>query len=162
MKAKSREFALNQLTHMQRSHSKIDDHYYQELAPQKYISLESARIDQIRNIFRFRTKMARFGENYKSNNDQVQAPCPLCFNHLDSQSLSFQCEFFKDKLRISCNMNDLNKDDISLDTAITITKMMELREKQIDENKNKATRPMCTGLQPLGCNTGAVRKITVH
>ena len=162
VKVKSREFALNQLTHMQRSHSKMDEHYYQEIAPQKYISLKGARIEHIRNIFRFRTKMARFGENYKSNNDQTQAPCPLCFNHLDSQSLSFQCEFFKDKLRISCNMNDLNKDDISLDTAITITKMMELREKQLEENKNKATRPMCTGLQPLGCNTGAVRKITVH
>ena len=59
-------------------------------------------------------------------------------------------------------MNDLNKDDISLDTAITITKMMELREKHIEEKKNKATRPMCTELLPSGGNTGAVRKITVH
>ena len=95
--------------------------------------LKNARIDQIRNIFRFRVRMARYGENYRGYEDHVM--CPLCNKHFDSQQLSFQCEFFKDKLDIKCDMSDLYRDDITLETAQTIDKMMKLREEHLRKNK---------------------------
>ena len=53
VKRKTREYALKQLTSMQKSHSKMAAHYYPELKRQTYLTLKNARIDQIRNIFGF-------------------------------------------------------------------------------------------------------------
>ena len=77
VKVKACELAHGILVQKQAQHSKMDAHVYPELKPQKYLSLKGARIEQIRNIFRFRTKMANFGDNFRNN---------------DSQALSIKCE----------------------------------------------------------------------
>ena len=112
-------------------HTKMSAHYYSELKPQKYLTMKNAKINHIRNIFRFRTRMANFGDNFRNKNSPIM--CPLCHNHYDSQSLSFQCEFYKEKVHIRCDMKDIDAIDITLETAITITEMMRLREKEIVE-----------------------------
>ena len=135
VKVKARELAHGILVQKQAQHSKMDAHIYPELKPQKYLSLKGARIEQIRNIFRFRTKMANFGDNFRNN--RASLVCPLCKKHYDSQALSFQCEYYRDKLEITCNMSDIYCDEISLETARTITDLMNLRAKQIEENNNQ-------------------------
>ena len=129
-KEKSREYALEQLTQNKRLHTKMSAHYYAELKPQKYLTMKNAKINHIRNIFRFRTRMANFGDNFRQKNYQIM--CPLCHNHVDSQSLSFQCNYYKDKMKIHCDMKDIDTPEVTLETAITVTEMMRLRENELN------------------------------
>ena len=64
----------------------------------------------------------------------VTIMCPLCHNHVDSQSLSFQCNYYKDKMKIHSDMKDIDTPDITLETAITVTEMMRLRENELNGN----------------------------
>ena len=129
VKVKAQEYALKILTAKQQGHSKMDELSYSELKPQKYLTMENASIEHVRNIFRHRVRMSKFGENYRGNSDHVM--CPLCGKHFDSQTLSFQCEFYRGKIDIKCNMTDIYSDNVTLDTAKTITKMMKLREEEL-------------------------------
>ena len=112
-------------------HSKMDNMYYSEMKPQKYLTLENIRIEQVRNIFRYRVRMAPFWGNFKGNKDFEV--CPLCGKHADLQSLSFQCEFFKTKVVINCDMSDIHTNNVTLDTARTITEMLKAREVKLRE-----------------------------
>ena len=132
VKSKAHEYSLNELTKNQQKHSKMEGLYYTEVKPQKYLTMKDVRIDQVRNIFRYRTRMADFGENFRGNQDHKM--CPLCFKHYDSQSLSFQCEFYKDKMEININMSDIYRDEISMETVKTMCKMMKLRKKHLMED----------------------------
>ena len=67
VKIKTRELALRVLVQKQVQHSKMDAHSYLELKPQNYLSLKNDRIEHVRNVFRFRTRMANFGDNFKSS-----------------------------------------------------------------------------------------------
>ena len=129
VKVKAQEYAIKILTLKQQSHSKMKELFYPELKPQKYLTMENATIEQVRNIFRFRVRMAQFGENYRGNSDHVM--CPLCGKHFDSQNFSFQCEFYKSKMDIKCTMNEVYSNNVTLETAKTITKMMKLREEEL-------------------------------
>ena len=133
VKTKAKKYALDQLTEKQQKHAKMEGLHYTEIKPQEYLMMKNARIDQIRNIFRFRVRMARYGENYRGNEDHIM--CPLCYKHFDSQNLSFHCEFFKDKLEINCSMSDLYSDNVTIETVQTIDKMIKLREEHL-RNKN--------------------------
>ena len=127
VKVKTRELALRVLVQKQVQHSKMDAHSYLELKPQNYLSLKNARIEHIRNVFRFRTRTENFGDNFKSSGGPTM--CPLCNNHYDTQSLSFQCAFHKYKLKITCDLSDINTEHITLQTAKTITEIVNLRSK---------------------------------
>ena len=94
--------------------------------------MKNANIEQIRTIFRFRIRMANFGDNYKNKSSQTM--CPLCHSHFDSQILSFQCPFYKDKLVITCNMDDVDTENVTLETAKTLTEMIRLRVKFLEGN----------------------------
>ena len=77
--------------------------------------------------------MANIGGKFKSSGGPTM--CPLCNNHYDTQSMSFQCAFYKDKLKITCDMRDVNSEHVTLQTARTITEMINLRNKYLNENK---------------------------
>lgn len=47
--------------------------------------MKNANIEDIRNIFWFSIRMAKFGDNYKNKNNPTM--CPLCNLHYDSQIL---------------------------------------------------------------------------
>ena len=49
-------------------------------------------------IFSFRTRMARFEENYKNGRNNVL--CPLCHLQYDTQSMAFQCQKIGSEVRV--------------------------------------------------------------
>ena len=132
VKVKAKEYALTILTEKQQTHSKMENIYYSEIKPQKYFSLENAKIEEVRNIFRYRVRMAPFWGNYKGNKEYEV--CPLCQNHADIQSLSFDCEYLKQKVEINCDMSDILTDNVTLDTARTVTEMLRAREDMLKAN----------------------------
>ena len=131
VKRKAHECALKTLTEKQQKHSKMEKLVYTEIKAQKYLTLENIRVEQVRNIFRYRVRMAPYEENFKGDREHVI--CPLCGNHWDSQSMSFQCKYLKEKVEIGCDMTDIYTDDITLDTARTITDMLRARKEKLEK-----------------------------
>ena len=73
---------------------------------QPYLLLEDFPSDVAKSVFKWRTKMASFGENYRSGKDHVL--CKLCQDqHLDSQEESFNCGIMKQYFNINHNYSDI-------------------------------------------------------
>ena len=126
VKNKVKEVALEDLKAKQKQHSKMENIQYIELKQQKYFSIGKIGVEEIRNIFRFRVRMAKYGENFRGILKNVM--CPLCYSHLDSQSQSFQCKELRSKIDIRCDIKDIYSDDVSVETVKTVAEMMKQRQ----------------------------------
>ena len=126
VKGKAREFAFEDLLEKKEKHSKMEYLNYTELKIQPYLSLDGVVIEQVRNIFKFRTRMSPFRENFRCSNEISE--CPLCSSHLDSQYLCFTCPAIREKFEVNCDMDDIYSEDITKEMAETVTKIVQLRE----------------------------------
>ena len=82
VKIKARELALGMLVQKQYIVTKMAVYTYSKLKQQNYFHLIDAKMG---TIFRFRTKMATFGDNFINNGASIV--CPLRKKHNDSQAL---------------------------------------------------------------------------
>ena len=137
VKEKAKELALKLLRMKQSTHKKMKSLIYKELKPQSYLSLAGIKVEEVRNIFRFRVRMAPFGENFRGFKDKSM--CPLCENHLDDQKLSFQCEAIKEKKEIVLDINNIYDENIEIETARKLTEMLRIREQLLKEKKKKVS-----------------------
>ena len=112
VKVKAKEVALKELKIKQQQHTKMENVKYSELKRQTYFNQPNLRIEDMRNVFRFRVRMARFGHNYRGKRENVD--CPLCASHLDRQSLSFQCREITSRIEIQCNMDDIYCENVTM------------------------------------------------
>ena len=151
LKKIGREKTLSQLLLQKGKHSKMKNLEYTELKIQDYFLLPGIRVDQARNIFKFRTRMAPMGENFRENKENVI--CPLCGEAPDNQEHFFNCEKLREKIDMrGFDMKDIYSNNITLETAETITKMIEIRKKLLETSQNKNNQPMrprCTLLGVL-------------
>ena len=69
--------------------------------------------------------MADFGENFKSGDEAVI--CPLCLDHIDSQSKSFECQIIKNKIEVKGNMLDVYGSNITRNLIQTIHDITKIR-----------------------------------
>ena len=89
-----------------KSHSKLDSLNYSKLEIQKYLLLENLNNKQAQTLFRYRTRMANFGENYRGQKNSKL--CPLCNFHLDNQKMGFEnCLVLRKNVEISGNYNQI-------------------------------------------------------
>ena len=79
--------------------------------------------------------MAQVGENFRGQAARVG--CPLCSNHLDNQAMLFQCEVIREKVDIKCSLEDVYKDEVTIEVVEAITEILNTREKLIEEMKRK-------------------------
>ena len=121
------------LQEQQRKHSKMDNLHYEELKLQPYFSLHGVKVENVRNIFRLRTRMAPLGENFRGNRDSVS--CPLCSSHLDNQDQLFQCPALRKEINITCDMDDKLTESINLETAEMMTQVLKLRHNLLEEKE---------------------------
>ena len=71
--------------------------------------------------------MAPMGENFRGGKEYVT--CLLCNSALDNHAHIFQSEAITKRLEINCDMEDIYTQQISFETAETVTKILEIREK---------------------------------
>ena len=76
-----------------------------------------------------RTRMARFGENYRGTSGPNI--CPLCQTHPDNQQTSFQCKEIRKKIEIKGKLEDIYTENINEDTIKTVVKIMEIRKSKL-------------------------------
>ena len=131
VKIRARELALQILQNKQNSHSKMSNLYYPELKLQDCYKIEGIQTKEVQNLFKWRVKMAPFGENFRGNN--LNVVCKLCHSHLDNQSLIFQCEAIRNNMDINCNISDIYCNTIRLETVKKICEIEETREKLLEE-----------------------------
>ena len=139
VKKKAHDYELNQLLKMKQTHSKMDDLFYSKLEIQDYLNLENLNTKEAQTLFRYRTRMAKFGENFRANKNPIL--CPLCRTHLDGQKMCFEnCPVVKNNITISGNYNQIfNTSDIPSDIVQTLVRIEKLREEySINMSQNEA------------------------
>ena len=87
VKIKSKEFALEQLLKLKSKHSKMENLNYTELKLQNYLRNDLITVQEAKNLFRFRTRVAKFQANMK-NNPGLPMACPFCKVQPDTQQHS--------------------------------------------------------------------------
>lgn len=128
VKTRAEELALTNLMEIKNIHSKLDNLSYNSLTMQNYLkSKEQPSIK--RTIFKFRTRMARFGENFRGQNGPIM--CPLCQSHLDNQSMSFQCKVINEETEIFGKLEDIYMEHIDENTISTLEKIMNIRREKL-------------------------------
>ena len=129
VKRKSKELALRKLLKSKANHSKMTNLEYDTIQMQNYFLREDVKIEQKRLIFKYRTRMAEFGENFRAGRHTVM--CPFCDLHLDSQDLGAKCLIMKTHMKIIGNISDVYSEHISNGTIETIEKISEYRKQNL-------------------------------
>ena len=127
-KKKAKEFELRSLIEMKntKSKSKMKTLNYPKLEMQTYLEQLDANLAS--SVVKFRLRMAHFDENYPDQGPPK--PCPLCGNHLDTQSMSFQCAKVCEKIPDIGKYEDLFKSDVSKDLAKATKYILEIRNNE--------------------------------
>ena len=96
-----------------------------KLIPFSYDYIKNLNVKVAKTTFRFRTRMAQFGGNFKGQGPLD--PCPLCGGHPDLQELSFQCPEVVDKIKL--NQDYDNNFEPKLELATNLQDILKIREK---------------------------------
>ena len=126
VKVKTKEFALDYLLKLKERHSKMNSLEYQELKIQNYLKDENISVKEAQNIFKYRTRVANFKENFKNNYNGLE--CPLCLVHPDTQAYCVQCPIIKENIEICGEYKDIFTEEISKEISQTLQKITEFRE----------------------------------
>ena len=112
-------------------HSKLKDLFYTELKTQGYFTLMSLSAEQAQAVFSYRTRMASYSENYRSNNGH--SLCPLCLTHLDSQVFSFSCPVMKGNVSMKGKKKSyIFNDKIDIELGNTLVQIDKNRQEYIN------------------------------
>ena len=88
VRKKAREYEFNQLMNIKQTHSKLNNLCYTKLELQNYLKLETVNVVEAQTLFRYRVRMANYGENLRGKDNTIL--CPLCSTHLDSLKMCFE------------------------------------------------------------------------
>ena len=127
VKEKAREYEFESLLELKENkyESKLGMLNYSEFKMQTYLSEYSK--GQAQTILRYRTRMSYYSDNFKGKAEI--RPCPLCGNHEDKQSLSFQCEEVKKNVDFMQPYEFLFSETIPEKIVNILTKIEILRAK---------------------------------
>ena len=99
---------------------------YKELKIQNYFKNENISVKEAQNLFKFRTRVANFKENYK-NNHEVRT-CHLCLVQPDTQAHCVQCPVVKENVNIRGDYQEIFSDEISSEISESLLKITDFRE----------------------------------
>ena len=129
VKKTTKEVAFFYFLERKENHSKLENLFYSGLKMQKYLQ-ELPKMDA-QMVFSYRTRMAKYGENYpKKGGPSV---CPLCFSHCDSQKWSYQCLKVKENVNIRGNYSNIFSECITMETVKKIKQIEKLRKEYLEE-----------------------------
>ena len=90
VKRKAMDFKFSRLMILKNreNRSKMSDLNYSKLKIQEYLKLQTIDRQGAQTLFKYRVRMANYGENFRGSHGPVT--CPLCGLHLDNQKMSFK------------------------------------------------------------------------
>ena len=128
VKIKTKEYTLNYLLDLKLKHTKMDNLDYSELKLQNYLRDPEIPVAEARNLYRYRTRSAKYKENMKTSYSTTSMPCPLCLVHPDTQPHSLQCTEVQAKIQVKGKYQDIFDEDIPSEISKTLLKISKLRE----------------------------------
>ena len=78
---------------------------YSNLEMQEYLKNMEMTSNQAKIVFSFRTRMAKYSENFKGGKPTKM--CPVCETNPDTQMHSFQCKVLRENLKIEGKYMDI-------------------------------------------------------
>ena len=111
---------------MQERKSKTINLKYSHLKMQEYLLLNNMNKNEAIILFKFRTRMAPFGENYKAG--RFSSTCPYCFSHIDSQEESFKCSALNKMIDIRGKYEDIFVGNFSEELIKTLYHIYKYRK----------------------------------
>ena len=133
VKIKAEEYELERLRVKQGKHTKTANVRYTDMKMQEFFKTPGITTEQALNLFKWRVRMATFGENFRGGQPFVM--CPLCQNHLDNQSMALGCEEIKKKMVINISIEDIHKESIPLEVVQELSNIMKVRNELIEDRK---------------------------
>ena len=130
VKKKVQSFAFKSLKSKQQKHSKMVNVRYDNLKMQSYLLSSELKLEEKRTLFKYRVRMAKFGENFRGGARSI--PCPLCNTHLDKQEMSFDCPSIRKEIDVKGNISDIYEEEIDTDTIQTILKIANFRKLKLE------------------------------
>ena len=133
VKSKAREVALEKLNEIKSRHSKMDNTFYVDLEIQEYLKDKTIRTSMARSVFKFKTRMANFSENFKEGGSTKA--CPLCKepNALDTQRHSLVCKVIVANIDIDVTYEDIFHSKVEVKDAKTVENILKFREEYLQE-----------------------------
>ena len=105
-KIKIKMRTLEYLNNIKVSHSKMDDLAYDKLEMKPYFKSQNLYVKEVRNIFKFRTRMSDVKINFSSQYENLN--CSLGCDEIESQEHIINC----DKIGSNLNNNEVVYQDI--------------------------------------------------
>ena len=90
VKKKTEELMFKELTTQKIASKKLKYVHYKLFKVQPYITSMEATDESIKNVFKYRTHMLDFDENFKSEGEATKK-CEICGAHPDSQDYIEDC-----------------------------------------------------------------------
>ena len=81
VKKQAKNYESKRLLEIKETKSKMKNLFYPELKIQDYLLLKKMNTGQARALFKFRVRMAPFGQNFRGGQSIIY--CPFCQNHAD-------------------------------------------------------------------------------
>ena len=131
VKQRAKQFTLEILLEKKEKHSKMVNLNYAELKIQEYFLKEDLDNNQKKTIFKLRTRMENFGENFRCGKAHVI--CLLCGLHRDSQDLCLICPIIRQEIRSDGNISEIYGNEIQNDIIHTVIKVLEKRREIINQ-----------------------------
>ena len=144
------EYEYNQLMNIKQTHSKLNNLCYTKLELQNYLKLESLNTTEAQTLFRYRVRMANYGENFRGKENAIL--CPLCYTHLDSQKMCFEnCPVLRQNITISGSYDQIFNTSVSTEVVQTLSMIDKFRE----ENSKSMSQQEANSTRQLSSSMGA-------
>ena len=126
VKVQAAKYELARLLKVKSPHTKMDNLSYNKLELQEYLKLKNCNSAQAKIMFRYRCRMANFGENFRGpRGPQV---CPLCSNHLDNQQQSFVCPKVKESVEVKVEYSNIFRKNIPAELFRVLEEIESVRK----------------------------------
>ena len=128
VKSKAKELTLE----LNPRKGKMKNLFYIELELQEYLKNQNISTSEARAVFKFKTRMANFSENFKEGG--FTKPCPLCkqTNELDTQQHSLSCRVIKENIEHDVKYEDIFFSDVDVKTAKVLDNILKFRKEKLD------------------------------
>ena len=101
---------------------------------QEYLKENKFNTADARLIFKFRTRMAPFRENFKGSHQSNI--CPLCEEHPDDQNLVFSCQFWI-KRGLQGSIEDIYSETPTKELVQTLAEMIAVRNNLAEDASDR-------------------------
>ena len=121
VKAQARELTLA----TNKREGKMKNLYYSELEMQEYLVDKNMTTSQAKAVFKFKTRMANFSDNFKAGG--LTKTCPMCHEAPDTQQHSLTCKIIKENIKVEIRYEEICYSNVSAETARTLESILNFR-----------------------------------